>query len=74
VIDDELDMTTILERALERVGFTVDRFNDPVSALEGFKPNLTIPATLFVNLDLPLSIISSWSSSSRSIALCMRED
>jgi DNA-binding response OmpR family regulator len=38
-VDDELDMTTILKMALERVGFTVDAFNDPVLALERFKPN-----------------------------------
>ena len=39
-VDDELDMTTILKMALERVGFTIDIFNDPVLALELFKPNL----------------------------------
>ena len=39
-VDDELDMTTILKMALERVGFTIDIFNDPVLALERFKPNL----------------------------------
>jgi DNA-binding response OmpR family regulator len=38
-VDDELDMTTILKMALERVGFTVDAFNDPMLALERFKPN-----------------------------------
>jgi DNA-binding response OmpR family regulator len=38
-VDDELDMTTILKMTLERVGFTVDAFNDPVLALERFKPN-----------------------------------
>jgi CheY-like chemotaxis protein len=39
-VDDELDMTSILKMALERVGYIVDIFNDPVSALERFKPNL----------------------------------
>ena len=39
-VDDELDMTTILKMALECVGFTIDIFNDPVLALERFKPNL----------------------------------
>lgn len=33
-------MTTILKMALERAGFTVDTFNDPLLALESFKPNL----------------------------------
>jgi DNA-binding response OmpR family regulator len=39
-VDNELDMTTILKLALEPVGFTVDTFNDPVLALNRFKPNL----------------------------------
>ena len=39
-VDDEPDMTTILKMALERAGFTVDTFNDPLLALESFKPNL----------------------------------
>jgi DNA-binding response OmpR family regulator len=32
-------MTTILKMALERVGFTIVIFNDPVLALKRFKPN-----------------------------------
>jgi CheY-like chemotaxis protein len=38
-VDDEPDMTTILKMALERVGFSVDIFNDPVLALERYKSN-----------------------------------
>jgi two-component system catabolic regulation response regulator CreB/two-component system response regulator ChvI len=37
-VDDEPDMTTMLRMALERVGFSIDIFNDPVLALESFKP------------------------------------
>jgi DNA-binding response OmpR family regulator len=33
-------MTTMLRMTLERAGFRVDTFNDPVPALKGFKPNL----------------------------------
>jgi DNA-binding response OmpR family regulator len=40
VVDNELDMTTMLKMALEPNGFAVDTFNDPVLALEQFKPNL----------------------------------
>jgi DNA-binding response OmpR family regulator len=40
VVDDEPDMTTILNMALERIGFAVDTFNDPVLALDNFKPDL----------------------------------
>jgi CheY-like chemotaxis protein len=38
-VDDEPDMTTILKMALKRIGFGIDIFNDPVLALESFKPN-----------------------------------
>ena len=34
VVDDEHDMTAMLKMAL-----TIDTYNDPVLALEGFKPN-----------------------------------
>jgi DNA-binding response OmpR family regulator len=33
-------MTTMLKMALERAGFTIDIFNDPVLALQSFKPNV----------------------------------
>jgi DNA-binding response OmpR family regulator len=35
-------MTTMLKMALERGGFTIDTFNDPLVALKRFKPNLII--------------------------------
>ena len=38
-VDNELDMTTMLKMALERVGFLIDTFNDPLLALKSFKPN-----------------------------------
>jgi DNA-binding response OmpR family regulator len=37
-VDDEPDMTTMLKMAPEHVGFNIDTFNDPVLALESFKP------------------------------------
>jgi DNA-binding response OmpR family regulator len=39
-VDDEPDMTDMLKMALEHAGFTVDTFNDPVLALNSFKPNM----------------------------------
>jgi DNA-binding response OmpR family regulator len=39
-VDDEPDMTTMLKMALEYAGFSVDVFNDPLLALENFKPKL----------------------------------
>jgi CheY-like chemotaxis protein len=38
-VDDEPDMVIMLKMALERVGFNIDIFNDPVLALETYKPN-----------------------------------
>jgi DNA-binding response OmpR family regulator len=40
IVDDEPDMTTILRIALERARFDVDTFNDPISALRNFRPQL----------------------------------
>jgi CheY-like chemotaxis protein len=38
--DDEPDMTTMLKISLERVGFSVDTFNNPLLALRSFRPHL----------------------------------
>jgi two-component system response regulator CpxR len=40
VVNDEPDVTTMLKMTLERVGFRVDTFNDPVLALKDYKPNM----------------------------------
>ncbi len=40
IVDDEPDMTTILRIALDRAGFDVDTFNDPILALRNFRPKL----------------------------------
>jgi DNA-binding response OmpR family regulator len=40
IVNDEPDMTKMLRITLEREGFLVDVFNDPVVALEYFKPNM----------------------------------
>ena len=39
-VDDEPDLTSLLEIALERVGSNVVTFNDPSIALEHFQPDL----------------------------------
>jgi DNA-binding NtrC family response regulator len=36
VVDDEPDMTTLLKMVLERAGFGIDIFNDPLLVLENF--------------------------------------
>ena len=38
-VDNEPDITSMLKMALERVGFSIDTFNDPLLALKSFKPN-----------------------------------
>jgi DNA-binding response OmpR family regulator len=38
VVDDEVDITTVLKKGLEHNGFSVDAFNDPQVALVNFKP------------------------------------
>jgi two-component system, OmpR family, response regulator ChvI len=40
IVDDEVDITDALKAGLERRGFQVDTFNDPVEALSKFKPSL----------------------------------
>jgi CheY-like chemotaxis protein len=40
IVDNEPDMTSLLKMALERVGFIIDAFNDPVLAFKSFKPKL----------------------------------
>jgi DNA-binding response OmpR family regulator len=36
-VDDEADITFTLKKALEQSGFSLDVFNDPLSALSNFK-------------------------------------
>jgi DNA-binding response OmpR family regulator len=39
VVNDEPDVTTMLKMTLERAGFRVDTFNDPVLVFKGYKPH-----------------------------------
>src|SRR2546425_12886054 len=38
IVDDEPDVCEILEKVLEKNGFTADSFSDPLLALENFRP------------------------------------
>jgi CheY-like chemotaxis protein len=40
VVDDEQDIARLFATSLERNGFAVDVFNDPLSALSNYKPGL----------------------------------
>jgi DNA-binding response OmpR family regulator len=39
VVDDEPDITASIKNGLERHGFEIDVFNDPLKALTSYKPN-----------------------------------
>jgi len=39
IVDDEKDITLMFRSGLERNGFTVEVFNDPLEALSRFRPN-----------------------------------
>ena len=39
VVDDEPDITTSIKNGLQRHGFEIDVFNDPLKALTSYKPN-----------------------------------
>lgn len=40
VVDDEPDVAAIIKMGLEKNGFEVDAFNDPVAARNNFKPGV----------------------------------
>jgi DNA-binding response OmpR family regulator len=40
IVDDEEDITSVLRKGLERHGFRVDAFTDPLDALSSFKKDL----------------------------------
>ena len=39
LVDDEQDITSVLKSALENAGFSVDAYNNPIQALDNFKPD-----------------------------------
>jgi DNA-binding response OmpR family regulator len=39
LVDNEVDITFALENALDNHGFTVDSFNDPITALKSYRSN-----------------------------------
>jgi DNA-binding NtrC family response regulator len=49
VLDDELDITSIIERFLQGLGFRVSSFIDPIVALEYFKLNFKICCSMVIS-------------------------
>ena len=39
IVDDDIDLTSMFKMVLEMNGFEVDTYNDPLLALQHFKPN-----------------------------------
>ena len=53
VVDDEPDITLAFSMGLEDSGFTVDAFNDPLSALESFKEEKKSYALALLDINMP---------------------
>lgn len=50
VVDDESDITLTLKNVLEYNGFIVDLFNDPILALQNFKPDFYVLIILDIRM------------------------
>lgn len=53
LVDDELDITTVLEQGLERLGFRVFGITDPLLALEHFQINSDEYGLVISDLRMP---------------------
>ena len=53
LVDDELDITTVMKKGLELNGFVVHAFNDPNKALQEFRENGTDCTVLLSDIRLP---------------------
>lgn len=53
LVDDELDITTILKKILEQNGYAVHAFNDPKKAVEDFKANGKDCAVILSDIRMP---------------------
>jgi response regulator RpfG family c-di-GMP phosphodiesterase len=49
VVDDELDIVSIIEQSLQGLGFRVSAFTDPVVALEYFYSNFKICCSMVIS-------------------------
>jgi len=52
VVDDEQDITIIIKKTLENIGFAVDTFTKPEEALDHFKPDYY--AMLITDIRMPV--------------------
>jgi DNA-binding NtrC family response regulator len=49
ILDDEIDITSIIEQSLQGLGFRVSAFTDPIVALEYFKLNFKICCSMVIS-------------------------
>jgi DNA-binding NtrC family response regulator len=49
ILDDEIDITSVIEQSLQGLGFRVSVFTDPVVALEYFKSNFKICCSMVIS-------------------------
>lgn len=54
VVDDEKDILTMTAMALERYGYKVEAFNDPVEALQRFKDNPNDFSLVLTDIRMPV--------------------
>jgi len=50
IVDDEPDITLVMKLGLEREGFEVQTFNDPMKALKGFESGMYDLVILDINM------------------------
>jgi len=53
LLDDELDITTVFKHGLEKQGFRVDGFTDPLLALEHFRINFEQYGSVISDVRMP---------------------
>ncbi len=53
ILDNEYDIVMIFKRSLDRAGYSVFGFTDPLLALEHFKTNFTNYALIITDVNMP---------------------
>src|SRR2546423_4736335 len=52
-LDDEFDIVTIVKQSLQKLGFTIRTFTDPIVALEHFKSNFQDYRMVISDISMP---------------------
>jgi CheY-like chemotaxis protein len=54
VVDDDFDISSLIKVSLEKAGFSVSSFTDPVLALENFRPHQTEYDLVISDIRMPV--------------------